>query len=256
MLSSGIVDAHVHLEGREGRFSDRFWKAAERYGIEKVLVSSLGRTWRYTPTPEEFRQANADVARAIKENPERVIGYVYVNPCYEQEALDEVKRGFEVYGCKGLKLWVSCHCTDPRVGPLVEWVTANGGFTLLHAWYKATGNLPGESTAADVATLAQRYPQSIFIMAHIAGDWERGVKAVRNCPNVLVDTCGSVTDSGAVERAVKYLGIRRVVYGSDAYGNDFGSNVGKIYGACLSEEEERRIFKENIEEVLAGRWLK
>ncbi len=253
-MTSGIIDAHVHLPG--AGFTHDFWKGAERYGVEKVMVSSLGRTWRHTPTPEEFRQANSDVAQAIKEDPERVIGYVYVNPCYEDEALDEVKRGFEVYGCKGLKLWVSCLCTDPRVEPLVDWVTKNKGFILLHSWYKATGNLPGESTAADVAILAQRYPETAFLMAHIAGDWERGVKAVRNCPNVLVDTCGSITDSGAVERAIKYLGLRRVVYGSDAHGNDFGPNLGKIYGADLSLEDQRKVLKDNIEEVLAGRWLK
>ena len=253
-MRSGIIDVHVHLRG-DG-LPNKFWRAADRYGVEKVMVSSLGRVWRYVPNIDEFREANADVARLIKERAERVIGYVYVNPCYEEEALDEVKKGFQVYGCKGLKLWVSCICTDPRVEPLVEWVTENNGFILLHSWQKATGNLPGESTPADVATLAKRYPDTVFIMAHIGGDWERGIKAVRNCPNVLIDTCGSITSSGAIERAVKYLGARRVVYGSDACGNDFGPNIGKIYSACLPEEDERKIFKENIEEVLTGRWLK
>ena len=58
----------------------------------------------------------------------------------------------------------------------------------------------------------------------------RGIEAVADCPNVVVDTSGGDPQSGIVEIAVAALGLTRVVFGSDAPIRHFG--VSLVYDAA------------------------
>ena len=121
---------------------------------------------------------------------------------------------------------------------------------LQHAWLKTTGNLPGESTPFDVADLARRHPLARIIMAHLNGVGYRGIEAVVDVPNVVVDTSGGDPESGLVEAAVHRLGARRVVYGSDAPIRHFGVTMNKVLGADIPDEAKRSILWDNALRVL------
>jgi predicted TIM-barrel fold metal-dependent hydrolase len=122
---------------------------------------------------------------------------------------------------------------------------------LHHAWYKATAEVASESTPAEVASLARRFPAVIFIMAHLGGGRERGVLDVADCANLLVDTSGSQPEAGMVEYAVRRLGPERVIFGSDWPIRDFGTQVGRVSGAELTPEEQELIFRGNAARLLA-----
>ena len=53
-----------------------------------------------------------------------------------------------------------------------------------------------------------------------------------------------------VELAVKELGAERVIYGSDVSGRSFGSQLAKVYGARISENEKQLIFSGNLRRIL------
>jgi len=91
-----------------------------------------------------------------------------------------------------------------------------------------------------------------LINGHIGGggDWEWSIKALKNVPNVYVDTSGSVVDEGIVEMCVKYLGAERVLFGTDL---SMEAGVGKILGADLTEEQRELIFWKNIDGILRRR---
>ena len=119
-----------------------------------------------------------------------------------------------------------------------------------HTWMKTTGNHPGESTPMDLAELADRHPDVPIICGHTGGDWERGIRAIRELRNVSIGIGGSDPTSGFVEMGVRELGAERVLYGSDAGGRSFASQLAKVQGARISESDKQLILGENLKRML------
>jgi len=53
-----------------------------------------------------------------------------------------------------------------------------------------------------------------------------------------------------MEMAVRELGAERIIYGSDAFGRSFASQLGKVMGAEIPESARRLIFGENLRRIL------
>ena len=51
--------------------------------------------------------------------------------------------------------------------------------------------------------------------------------------------------------AVRELGPKRVVYGSDVAGRSFASQLAKVYGADITDEAKQLILAGNIKRLLA-----
>ena len=86
--------------------------------------------------------------------------------------------------------------------------------------------------------------------AHTGADWEIGIRAIRDCKNVSAELCGSDPTAGFTEMAVRELGAERVLYGSDAGGRSFASQLGKVLGADIPESAKRLILGENCKRLL------
>jgi len=247
-----IIDAHAHLfPSKDMSVNEELVRQAELNGIDRICVSSLGRRWSYMPTMEDCVEANGDVLRFMRMHPDRVLGWCYINP-REDGALEELERRVGE-GMIGVKLWVSCKANEPPVFKVAEKAIELGVPILQHSWFKATGNLPNESTPQDIAELADHYPEAKIIMAHLGGDWEKGIKAVRPYENVLVDTSGGYPEMGMIEMAVRELGAERVVFGSDAPGRNFCVELSKIMAAEIEPEDRNLILGGNMMRLLEGR---
>jgi predicted TIM-barrel fold metal-dependent hydrolase len=103
----------------------------------------------------------------------------------------------------------------------------------------------------ELADLARRHPSASIICGHTGADWEIGIRAVRDCKNVCVDLAGSDPTAGLTEMAVRELGAERVIYGSDAGGRSFASQLGKVFGAEIPESAKRMILGENLKRLLS-----
>ena len=82
------------------------------------------------------------------------------------------------------------------------------------------------------------------------GDWELGIRAIRSTKNVSTCIAGFDPTSGSVEMAVRELGAERVIYGSDAAGRSFASQLAKVMGAEISEPSRRLVLGENLRRML------
>jgi hypothetical protein len=238
---------HVHPPpGEDG--IDELFNAAQQVGITRLILSDLGQgEWRQEPPVDHVRRANERVYRIIAEYAEFAYGLVYVNPNHA-ETRDILEEGLALPGIIGIKLWVSCRDkqgTIEPVYPVLELAQDRGVPVLLHSYERTGGNLYGELSPADIAALAQRYPQSKLIMAHLGGLWQRGVRVVQPCPNVYADICGSRAYLGMVEHAVRELGSERVLYGSDAHGRAFSGQIAKVIAAQIEVADKRRILWDN-----------
>ena len=248
-----IWDVHCHLANLPDRTPEarlgHLLEFADRMGLGRVCVY-MGMKWSYYPSPTDFRQQNDEVLAAIARWPDRAFGFVYLNPKHPRESLDELNRCVGDGPMVGVKLWVAAHADGAALDPIVERATELKAVIFQHTWLKSTGNLPGESTPMNLAALAARHPNANIICGHTGGDWEQGIHAVRSQPNVCVDLGGGDPVAGITEMAVRELGAKRVIFGSDAAGRSFASQLAKVYGAAIPEDAKRLIFAANLKRLL------
>ena len=248
-----IWDVHTHLSGVPGTTPEarlgQLLRFADRLGIHRLCVS-MGMDWDYDPSPARLRQANDEVGRAVAAFPDRAFGFVYLSPNHVEASLAELDRCVRDGPMVGVKLWVARRCNDPALDPLLARATELNAVVLQHTWLKITGNLPGESSPTDLAELAARHPRAALVCGHMGGDWEQGIRAIRDCPNICADLGGGDPVAGMTEMAVRELGPQRVLFGSDAGGRSFASQLGKVRGAKLAASTRRAILGDNLRRLL------
>jgi uncharacterized protein len=253
-MNTRIWDAHCHLSGVPGKTPEarlgKLLEYADRMGIERLCLS-MGMDWSYDPSPDELRLANEQVLRAVRQFPDRAFGFVYLNPKHARASMGELQRHVADGPMVGVKLWVALHCDAAELDPIIQRAAELKAPVLQHTWLKITGNLPGESTPMDLAKLAARHPAATFICAHSGGDWEVGLRAIRPWANILTDVAGGDPTAGITEMAVRELGAERVLYGSDAGGRSFASQLGKVLGAQIPDSARRLILRGNLQRLLA-----
>jgi predicted TIM-barrel fold metal-dependent hydrolase len=142
-------------------------------------------------------------------------------------------------------------CSHRNVRPLIERVAELQGVTMQHTWFKTGGKGgPRESTPSELAELAALFPQQEFVCAHAGGEWQRGILAVRESPNILVETSGFDATAGFIEMSVRELGPERIVFGSHLPSRSLGTELGKVVGANISEQDKRLILGQNYRRLL------
>ncbi len=248
-----IWDLHCHLNGVPGETPEarlgKLLEYADHMGITRMCVF-MGMEFNYDPLPEKLREDNDAVLRAVRAYPDRAFGFVYLNPKHTQASLDELNRCVRDGPMVGVKLWVAQHCNAPELDPIIARAAELKALIFQHTWIKITGNLPGESTPMDLAELATRHPEAMLVCGHTGADWEVGVRAIRPHKNVYADLAGGDPAAGFTETAVRELGAERVLYGSDAGGRSFASQLAKVHGADISTRAKEMIFSGNLKRLL------
>ena len=248
-----IWDLHIHLSGVSGATpAERMGNLialADRMGIERLCVY-MGIPWSRDPKPETFRKENDQVLEAIGKFPHRTFGFVYLNPKHVEESLAELDRCVARGPMVGVKLWVAKECRAAELDPIIRRAGELEAVIFQHTWLKVAGNDPGESTPDDLVQLAARHPTTPIISGHTGGDWERGIRAIRASKNLYADLAGSDPVAGHTEMAVRELGAERVIYGSDAGGRSFASQLGKVFGAQIPDAAKQLILSGNLKRLM------
>ena len=148
-----------------------------------------------------------------------------------------------------MKLWEAIRGNNPRVDGIMQLCAEYRLPVLQHTFAEVTGNLPTETSGPDMREMALRHPDVTFFFGHAAGDIEVGAKCALGLPNVLMDVGGNEATNGYTEILVKHVGADHVVYGSDASGRSFASQLAKVFGADLTREEKEQILSANVQRV-------
>ncbi len=247
-----IIDGHVHIHSGWGREDDLMADMihfADRVGID-ALCLSLGYSRDQTPPPDVVEGENDMVWAEVERRPERIFGMCYLNPMYLDRSLAEIDRCIANGPFRGIKLWIACPMDHPNVDPIAERAGELGVPVLQHTWYKITGNEPAESRPENLAALAARHPDTTIIFGHSGGNWEWGCRVVADLPNVHAELAGGDPELGQTEMSVAMLGAERVVYGSDAHGRSFASQMAKVHGADISDADKALILGGNMQRIL------
>lgn len=227
-LAAPLVDVHAHfLHDRCGRTdwqarNARRLEVGARLGITMHVASMLGSfgftSPTYFPSPEDLTYANEAMRTLARAHPERVRGYVTVNPNHTGHALGEIETGLGA-GMVGVKLAASRRASDPLLDPIAALAAEHRVPILHHVWQYRRREVAGQeiSDAPDLLALAHRHPRARFILAHIGGggDWAHSLRALAGATNVWVDLSGSGVDRGMLELCLEAVGALRLLWGTD-----------------------------------------
>jgi uncharacterized protein len=245
-----IWDIHSHLHSVPGDTPEKrmevLIRCADRLGIERLILSQ-GYSSNLHPQEGEIREENDRVMRAVGRFPDRAYGSVYLSPSFLEFSLREFDRCVRDGPMVGVgELEIDKRCNVPEMDAIVERAVSLKAPILQHTWLKLDGNEPGESSPYDLVELAKRHPEANFICAHTGGDWERGIRVIREAKNISAGIAGFDPTSGVVEMAVRELGPERVVYGSDVGGRSFASQVAKVIGADIPDAAKELVLGGNL----------
>ena len=250
-----IWDQHAHLASVPGDTPEErmgfLVKCMDRVGVERLILSQGYSDDQNPNPPQQFRLENDRVMRAVKAFPDRAYGSAYISPALPEFSIQELQRCIR----DGPMVMIGeiegdARCNVPGMDPIAEWAVANEVVILQHEWLNALGNHPTESTPFDVVELAGRHPKLQIVCAHTGGNWELGIRAIRSAKNVYCGLAGSDPTNGYVEMAVRELGAERVIFGSDAGGRSFASQLAKVEGAAISDSDKQLILRGNLRRLL------
>lgn len=257
-----IIDVHTHQPRGDADGELPAEESARRLLEEMDLfgVAISGILGRVQPgqSVEEMRESiryTHDVAHAASD---RLYGMVYIDPSAPAEIIrEELDHYLQTPYFRGIKIERDVNCRDKRMDVVMEKAIEYNVPVLHHTWYVNTWSLSesaiagqvGRSEPDDIAVLAKRFPEARILMAHLEGSGIRGVLDVADLPNVWIDTSGSQPFTGTVEFAVETIGSKRVLFGSDLMGRGLESQLGRIYGANLAEEDLQNILYRNAQEM-------
>ena len=223
-----LIDVHAHfLHDRTPRADWRErnasrLRAGERIGITTHVASILG-SWGHTsptyfPSPDDLRYGNDAMLALQRDHPDRIRGYVAVNPNYPAHAQAEIDRCLGA-GMIGVKLAASRRADDPLLDPVCRRAARDGVPVLHHIWQHRRRDYPGQeaSDAVELGRLAGRHPSVVFLLAHIGGggDWLHSLPVLRERSNIMVDLSGSGVDGGMLEACLEAVGVERLLWGCD-----------------------------------------
>lgn len=242
-----IIDSHTHVDLVEAWGwmdpPETILELMDEAGIAKSIIM----TYRDATMPDD--PATIYLYQAIQKYPERLIGYVRINPnaTLAQEALDQAIGNM---GFMGLKLHPVSYVGFPYTQPTVNLMRRAAQYhapVLFHTGDEALA-LPEQ-----VAEAARQVPEAQVILAHLGGyyHYEAAIQAGMELPNIFIDT-SAIPYPWMIRKAVDKLGVERVLFASDGPGCLPKLEVEKIYLAGLSTHEQEMIMYGNIERILEG----
>lgn len=242
-----IIDAHIHPNPIDD-FADNYKRLItelDENGIGIAIASDLG-DWSQFPEAEAIREANDRMLAMFKMHAPRLRYLIYLNPQlleWENELLKHHDSAV------GVKLWISLKDSNGSLLNTEKVLQRAAELrlpVLLHVYDRTDANLPGEIRLAEFQELCLRVPECTMIGAHAGGNWRLANNWLAELPpNKFFDISGGYPENGMVEKLVRDNGADRIVFGSDAVGRSFASQLAKVKYAKISQEEKDLILWQN-----------
>lgn len=233
-----IIDVHAHVGRWQFHLStggaDVNVAQMDKYGIDLQLVSaSEGVVFDAV--------AGNEALRADLERHPRLFGYAVVNPNRIEESADDLKRCLATGRFVGAKIHTAYPGRLPGTRQMAEafdLVAEAGVPLLLHTWGREVERLPG---------MLESRPGLRVIMGHAGGEaWQEAAHAAAACDRLYLEHCRTLTNAGRIAYAREAgVGIRQILFGTDASLIDPCVSLGVIRDARFTPEELERVLWRN-----------
>jgi predicted TIM-barrel fold metal-dependent hydrolase len=230
----------------------------DRMGIERVFSLEIGGSLDKPFAPTGIERQQLEI---LARDGNRVSGMVCVDPGEPELSVEKMVKWIRNGPCVGIKYAGhgrhEFRVSHPKNDAIISLAAELNAIIYVHTWLKVGGtprepgggNLSGEATPTDLVTLAKRFPTVPLICGHSGGDWELGIRAIREQPNILLEFAGSDPHSGAVDLAVKELGADRIVWGGHVPSRSYATELSKVLDADLTYGQRMLILGGNLRRI-------
>ena len=241
-----IIDCHAHF----GHFSQTpilypdapsMVDAMDKAGVEKLCISS------FLSIGPDCRTGNNMVAQAVRQFPQRFVGYAVVNPNRPEEIESELTRCFDTLGMRAIKIHPAFHRYSVEGSAYriaFDFAGRKGVPILSHEWGRPEF----------LEELSAQYKNVNFIIAHTAF-WDgrspfHFAGVLQRKPNVFVDLVYSNIYYQGLERMAAQVGAHKILWGSDFPLHDLPYQFGRMLFSRLDDESKSKILGTNMLRIL------
>lgn len=245
-----VIDFHCHVGAwpQYGMFDgvDDMLRAMDAAGVDQACLFNVFQG--------DHRHGNDEVAKVVRQHPDRFIGFAFVTPHYPESILSELNRAFDTLNMRAIKIYPPYFdrpVTDPVWGAVFEFADERRLTVISHTW-----GGDGKCDPMLFVGLAERYPGVRWVMGHAGGPpggRESGKKAALANPGIFLEICSSHRNPGAIEDLVRTVGADRVIFGSDMPLLDPRIHVGRIMLSDVSPDDKRKMLGANAQRLLGCR---
>ena len=201
---STVIDVHSHTWDFPHDFTDDFRRQAQGARTEEIDLTVTYESYRST-APDNTKTIvfggkarmsglwvdDAYVARYVAQDPNRLIGFLAIDPTQDGWQ-DELRFGHQELGLCGVKLmpmYAGFRVDDPTLDPLWHYADQFGLPVLMHKGTTFVAQAPLNYTFPRlIEPVALKYPRVKFILAHLGHPFENEcVVTIRKHPNVFAD---------------------------------------------------------------------
>ncbi|NQT67742.1 MAG: amidohydrolase [Actinobacteria bacterium] len=247
-----IIDFHCHVgKGRRKSLEAiELIRKMDDCGVDKAVICPVEEG--ITVYNEE---GNKYILDAVNEFPDRLIGFLSVNPWFGKSAQD-MARKFLDQGLSGLKLHPNLQgfmINDEIIYPLMEIAKEYGIPVYTHC------GTPLYSLPYQVWDLACEFKDVPIVMGHIGyiyGHDEEAIEVFKITNNLFLETSvAGLSDApfSSFFRVISDFDNKRLLFGSDMPESDMNIEIEKIRSIGFSDNELKNILGENAKRLLTRR---
>jgi predicted TIM-barrel fold metal-dependent hydrolase len=238
-----IIDAHGHTDEYEmlGWIDppERVVALMDLAGIDLTLVTTYGEAPMYPAVDK--------LVGYIKKFPDRLLGFVRVNPRGGDEAVEAVEYAAtfpEIRGIKFHPVTNNMKAYNKFAQKVIRRATELGLAIFSHCGDKVCAQ------PFEIGRGALMCPEA-KIICHMGGFFHGSdsIRMAQRCPNVYLDT-SSVPYVNLIRTAIDTLGPDRIVFATDNPAGDPISDLAKIKNLGLPKDVEDKILYKNIAGIL------
>lgn len=197
---------------------------------------------------------NASVADALAQNPDRFLGWIFVNPNGKNDPLEEYKKFKDIPGFIGIKAHPFWHRYQPKALIPIAFEAQKANIPLLiHVGFNDLG---------DFGPLLQELPNLKLVLAHAgfpgySDTWQQ----VKNNKNVYFDlSADAYMNAKTTKNVVDCVGVKRCLFGTDGpYGHhaedglfDNGFIKRRIETLFPSKKEQDKLMGDNFSSLVGA----
>lgn len=240
-----IIDCHCHAG--KGDLLTGPWDTDAPMGtyLRRAKAAGINKTVIFSPFHSNYQQANANTAKIVAREPDRLIGFAFVHAQRDKGRIDHIIR-------EAVTRWKFCgikvHRIDAPATREICDAARTFGIPLLY-------DPVGQTDLIEL--LASQYPDVNFIIPHLgsfADDWRahlRVIDQIDRYPNVYADTSG-VRRFDYLVQAVKRGGAHKVLFGTDGPWLHPGVELHKVRLLGLPPQQEALILGKNLLRLIPG----
>jgi predicted TIM-barrel fold metal-dependent hydrolase len=241
-----IIDMHMHIEEVASlgwkMSADDCIRAMDAAGVDRAAVMTL------TDLPGLNPQGLELIADACDSHPDRLYGFVRLNPAHLETSKSLLARAVTQLGFKGLKLHPVSTLQHPGGDATIALIRQAGELgvpTLFHC-----GDEP-MSTPLSIAPAAAACPDSVIILGHMGGYFhvDEALDVAEQYPNIVLET-SAMPYPDKIRAAVQRIGADRVIFGSDGPVSSPSLERQKVVIAGLGADAAGQVMGDNAARLL------